>query len=123
MNIKCPYCGRKASFVTSEKFYGRDYGTNLYICRPCDARCGTHGRSDKPLGTMADAELRRYRMKAHRQFDSLWKDGDMTRTEAYAWMQDAMQMTKDEAHIALFDVDQCKRLIKKIKDETDLLFD
>lgn len=114
--VTCPYCEKEAVFTTSEEFYGRDYGTNLYVCRPCDARIGTHGRSDKPLGTLATLELRELRKQAHAVFDPLWKKNGkeklgMRRTEAYQWLQQVMNLSKKEAHIGKFNEAQCRKLI------------
>ena len=116
--MMCPYCHQSAEFLTSLAFYGKDYGTNLYICRPCDARVGTHGNSDKPLGTLANAELREWRKVAHQYFDRLWKDKWMTRTKAYTWLQRQMEMTKDEAHIGSFSIEECQRVIERVSNFT-----
>ncbi len=35
----------------------------------------------------------------------------MRRDDAYAWMQQAMRLSKDLAHIGKFDVAQCEHLI------------
>lgn len=89
----------------------------MYICRPCDAYVGTHGNTNRPLGTMAKYQLRELRKEAHRAFDPIWKNLKiMSRTEAYAWMQEEMGLHKKEAHIGLFTEEQCNELIKKIYD-------
>lgn len=111
----CPFCGKEAVFMTTKQFYGRDYGGNIYSCKPCDAYVGTHGRSKKSLGTMANAELRSYRMLAHASFDLLWKNGEMHRKSAYSWMQEQMDLTPKEAHIAMFDIEKCKVLIQRLE--------
>ncbi|QHW35776.1 hypothetical protein GZH47_33320 (plasmid) [Paenibacillus rhizovicinus] len=110
--MECPYCGSPAVFMTHKEFYGRDYGGNVYVCRPCDAYVGTHGRSKAPLGTMANAELRRYRNQAHAAFDPIWKSKSMHRTAAYRWMQKVMDLTPQEAHIGMFDVPKCIKLVE-----------
>lgn len=65
--VICPYCGRSAEFVDSIAVYRRSYGM-IYLCRPCDAYVGVHGRSDTPLGRLANAELRRWKIAAHDAF-------------------------------------------------------
>ena len=120
--MNCPYCNNKADFITSKQFYGRDYGSNMYICRPCDAYVGTHGNTDKALGTMAKYELRELRKKAHAAFDPLWRKRKMSRSKAYKWMQEAMGLTSKEAHIGLFDEAKCKLLIQKVKERSSLDF-
>lgn len=113
--VTCPYCGDKAELLTSLEFYGRDYGSNVYSCKPCDAYVGTHKGTKQPLGTLAQYELRELRKKAHAHFDPLWKSKEMSRTEAYAWLKEELELENGQAHIGMFDEDQCKKLIKKVK--------
>ncbi len=57
----CPFCNSSVSLVDSAKVYGRSYGF-IYLCDQypkCDARVGCHPGSNKPLGTLADKELRK----------------------------------------------------------------
>lgn len=111
----CPYCGKKASFLTTKEFYGKDYGSNIYSCRDCNAYVGTYGNTHKPLGTMAKKELRRLRKIAHSVFDPIWKKEKATRTEMYEWLQRKMKLSQEDAHIGRFNEEQCKRLIAYIK--------
>ena len=83
----------------------------------CD---GTHGAHEdgSPLGIPANKETKKARMAAHAAFDKLWKgDGPMTRTRAYQWMRQTMDMRKEEAHIGRFNISQCESLIEKVKQE------
>jgi hypothetical protein len=84
-----------------------------WACRPCDAWVGTHKNSPehKPLGRLANAELRKAKMAAHAVFDPLWKSGRMSRKEAYSMLSEKMSIPKDQAHIGMFDVDQCKAVV------------
>ena len=109
--MNCPYCNKEALYLTSEQFYGRDFGTNLYVCFDCDARVGTHERTKKPLGTMATKELRELRKQCHSLFDKMWKSGKLTRKQAYKWLQESMEISKSKAHIGMFDEEQCKKLL------------
>jgi hypothetical protein len=112
--MKCPYCGKTARFISSKNFYGKDFGMNIYSCIPCDAYVGTHGDTTKPLGTMANHTLRELRKICHSTFDPYWKHEGMTRTEAYKWLQQRMDLPAEQAHIAMFDTTQCYKLIKII---------
>ena len=112
----CPYCGMPATLTDSSAIYkGRDYG-KFWICVPCDAYVGCH--SDRPgfipLGTLANKELREWRKAAHDRFDPMWKSGRMTRHEAYTFMAENMGLRSEEAHIGMFDVQKCKKLIQLI---------
>jgi hypothetical protein len=87
-----------------------------------------------PLGRLADAELRRAKSAAHRAVDPLWSgqcccDGhvaaggrcprcgtvavpSLTRSQAYAALAKAMRMNKDQCHIGLFDLEQCRAAVE-----------
>ena len=115
--IVCPYCDQEAKFMSSKEFYGKDYKSNLYVCKPCDAYVGTHGESKKALGSLANKELRAKRMEVHRLFDPLWKGRwkKMSRSEAYTWLRDQMGLSYEEGHIGMFNIDQCNEIIGKLK--------
>jgi hypothetical protein len=72
-------------------------------------------KNGEPRGYPADKETRRWRVKAHKAFDRLWKDGGMTRISAYTWLAGRMGLKKHECHIAMLDKDQCKAAIDIIK--------
>ena len=55
--VYCDYCGRQAEYVDSKVVYGKSYGM-MYLCRNCMAYVGVHKGTDKPLGRLANAELR-----------------------------------------------------------------
>jgi len=42
------------------------------------------------MGRLANAQLRSARRDAHASFDSLWRDGAMSRSQAYAWLAAAL---------------------------------
>ncbi|MGG6445723.1 zinc-finger-containing protein [Pseudobacillus badius] len=109
--VTCPYCGNAAKFMTSKEFYGKDYGSNLYVCKPCDARIGTHRNSKTPLGTLANDELRRLRITCHSLIDPYWKYGKYSRSEVYRRMSKAMNLPQEKTHIGMFNKEQCLKLI------------
>ena len=110
----CPFCKSSVSLVDSARIYGRSYGF-IYLCDSfphCDARVSCHPGSIKPLGTLADRELRRWRSLAHRHFDPLWKSGIFTsRNAAYKWLARAMKLPPALTHVAMFDIQQCQKAI------------
>lgn len=116
----CPYCNQEALFMTTKEYYGRDYGTNIYVCRPCDATVGTHKRTDKPKGTLANKRLRDLRVKVHTQFDILWKEHDMSRTAAYRYLQEIMEIPEEEAHIGMFDEKRCLMALDRLSKNNSL---
>lgn len=114
MNIsKCPYCEEAMELKDSKILYGKSYG-NVWICSQypkCDAYVGCHGDTEIPLGTPANKELREVRKQAHEVFDKLYKVYGLTRKAAYTRLQIDMDLSKKKAHIAKFDIEQCKRVI------------
>ena len=116
--VYCPYCGSKAEYVDSAEIYGKSYGM-VYLCRPCDAYVGVHDGTDTPLGRLANRDLRRWRNRAHAAFDPLWQQSRYRRrrNDAYAWLAGKMGLTKEETHIAMFDVEQCKQVIQIMDNE------
>lgn len=114
-NIKCPYCGaqaslRPASVVRSHAAPGEE----VYVCArypACDAYVSAHRESRLPMGTLADRSLRQQRRQAHIALNQLWKQGLMTRKEAYRWLQVQLGLPEAEAHIARFSEFRCQQVI------------
>lgn len=118
ITIVCPYCGSIAKLEDSDRIYnGKSYGL-MYICSKyptCDAYVGVHKGTDKPLGRLANPELRTWKKKCHALIDPLWKTGKMTRQDVYKLIQTTMGMTSEEAHVGKFDVEDCKKLIQRLE--------
>lgn len=114
--LRCPECGGR--MVLRQSKYGPFYGCADYP--DCRAAHGCHP-DGRPLGKPANKETKQARIVAHEAFDKLWKPpegkekGRMKRKEAYRWMQTALGMTKDEAHIGNFDKEQCARLVEAVE--------
>lgn len=111
--VVCPYCEKDAVLTDSKEIYKRSYGL-IWICRPCKAWVGVHSGSPdhQPLGRLADAELRRWKMRAHESFDVLWKSKEMKRRKAYKWLAGKLRLPAAQCHIGLFDVDMCKKVVE-----------
>jgi len=107
--MNCPYCNKKAEWVSNEKIYGRRYGKSYmcYYCKDCNAYVGCHNNTKQPLGTMANKELRDLRIKAHSLFDQIWKEGKMKRKEAYKFLEKNTGIK----HISWTSEEQCKKVI------------
>lgn len=119
MRKTCPYCGGKVILRDSDIIYnGKSYGL-VYICenygKNCSAFVGVHKGTKIPLGTLADAPLRELRKECHEQFDKLWKEGKMSRKDAYHWLHRAMNLELRQAHIAKFDTKLCLKFLDLIK--------
>lgn len=118
-NPICPHCGEEAVLKDSSFIYGKSYG-NVWVCfnyPQCNSFVGCHSNTDKPLGTLANSELRNKRRETHSMFDQLWrgKNRKMNRAAAYQWMAKVMNLSNDKAHIAMMDLSQCKNLIQLTK--------
>ena len=109
IEVICQYCGEPAEYIDSKYYYsnGVSYGM-IYWCKKDDAMVGTHKNSGKPLGSLANKELRELRKECHVMFDKLWKDGEMTRKEAYRRLEERLGIK----HIAWTTNEEAKRIIE-----------
>lgn len=114
----CPECGAKMVLRNSK--FGLFYGCTSFP--KCKATHGAHA-DGQPLGIPANAKTKKARIRAHDAFDQLWKDKHMSRGDAYFWMQGAMVMTAEEAHIGRFTEDQCDELEVKVDEYLEELDD
>lgn len=113
--MDCPYCHKEAVFADGRKIYPHRpdlHDKKYYLCSPCNAYVGCHPSTDKPLGRLANKELREAKMKAHSIFDPLWKSKTMKRSHAYEMLAEKLGITKNQCHIGMFDVDTCKRVVE-----------
>jgi hypothetical protein len=83
----------------------------FWHCAPCEAYVGCHTGTEKPLGRLANSELRREKIKAHAAFDPIWKSKEMARKEAYAWLSEQLGISPANTHIGMFDVDDCRAVV------------
>ncbi len=117
----CQYCQQPATLVDGTVIYPHQpdlAGKRFWLCAPCDAWIGCHPRSKRhgfngteALGTLANAELRKARMRAHAAFDPLWREGAMSRTAAYRWLAEQLGIELDNTHIGHFDIRQCDEVV------------
>lgn len=110
----CPYCNKRASLVTGDLIYPHRkdlYSKMFYLCKPCDAYVGCHPGTIKPLGRLANAELRNAKSAAHAAFDPLWKSGGMKRQKAYDWLASRLGISNKNCHIGELDLYMCQRVV------------
>lgn len=111
----CPYCSAPAKLVTGEAVYPHreQYARDLFwCCAPCRAYVGVHRGTTKPLGRLANFELRREKIAAHRAFDQLWQSGRMERSEAYRSLANMLGIPAAACHIGMFDAAQCRLVVQ-----------
>ena len=116
----CPYCKSAPKLVNGQVIYPSRpdlKALSFWQCKPCDAYVGCHragngfGDGTRPLGSLANAELRAARNKAHAAFDPIWRSGELGRRKAYAWLGNQLGLPVKSVHIAEFDVDMCSRVV------------
>jgi len=115
----CSYCGRAAVLVTGREIYPHRsdlYAKQFWSCRDCDAYVGCHRGTTRPLGRLANAELRQAKMRAHRAFDRLWQSGRTSRSRAYRLLAERLELTVDDCHIGMFDLATCERVLVVTKE-------
>lgn len=91
----------------------------IYLCRECRAWVGCHPGTDKPLGRLANKELRDLKIKAHDAFDRVWKDKDTSRRKAYAWLAEKLKVPPEYCHIGMFNENTCQKVIEICKNKTE----
>jgi 2-hydroxychromene-2-carboxylate isomerase len=57
-----------------------------------------------------DAETHAARQYAHRVFDSLWQNGIVGRSRAYALLAEELGLTPDQCHMKLIDKETAQRV-------------
>lgn len=123
--MHCPYCGDLAKPATGKEIYPsskRLWDKKFFLCRPCDAYVGCHGGKSKkagrlkPLGTLANRNLRTLRVRAHRIFDRMWMTEGLDRSAAYTWLAMRLGIKKKECHIGHFNEEMCLKVIQTMKE-------
>ena len=121
MEVICDYCEKPAELVDSIEIYKDvSYGM-VWWCRGCGAYVGTHANSPKhkPLGRLANKELRVWKQAAHVAFDPIWQNkvkfggckATKARQDAYAWLAKQLNILYHDCHIGMFDLEMCKRAV------------
>lgn len=116
-SIHCPYCGAAAICRPASTVYGADTidpKSYLYLCSnwpSCDAYVSAHRKDLRPMGTLANGELRHKRILAHRALKKLQKDRHMDKWAAYIWLQANLKLDESHAHIGMFSNQMCDQVI------------
>jgi hypothetical protein len=125
----CSACGDKARLTSGREVYPhrRDlHEKPIWKCR-CGAYVGCHPGTTDPLGTPANAELRKARMLLHEKvLDPLWKTAADTggyhpedakariricrsaRRRVYAYLAFKLGIERDDTHTGMFDLERCR---------------
>lgn len=117
----CLYCGRNTRKQDSSVIYGTSYGP-IRRCVPCDAYVGYNKKTNKPLGSVANAELRELRKQTHFLFDQIWQKNLIyqigapnpnlsARKNAYHWLARQLEIDIYYCHIGMFTTEQCMQVV------------
>lgn len=94
----------RVGYRINRRFYGCDSYPGCKGTLPADDD-GT------PRGEPRTKALQGARNETHKVFDRLWKEKHVSRGGAYSWMREVMSLSKDDAHIGLFEIEQCRDLV------------
>lgn len=114
----CPYCNKPARLMNSTEIFNLDHhikykDRKLWACIPCMAWVGCHKGTARPLGGLADRELRKARVAAHKAFDDRWRGRPrQARKDAYSWLASRLEIKHDDCHIGWFDLETCKKVVR-----------
>jgi len=116
VHLTCPQCQSKALLRPANVVYGSKVvapDAKVYVCArypACDSYVNAHRHTNQPMGTLADAALRRKRREAPLELDRLWESGLMSRAEAYRLIQLYLGIPPEDAHIGKFSAERCEKV-------------
>ena len=125
----CPRCGayvgvHKANNLASTLDELKERGVWLFGAE-ADGTVGLYDAPfDRPTAIIIGSELRNWKKAAHAAFDPLWKYGPYRgrRNEAYRWLSEKMGTPIEFTHIGMFDVDQCRKVVRIMREERNQLW-
>ena len=71
------------------------------------------------MGKVANTVLRLNRQFTHQVFDNFWKERGWTRSAAYRWLAQSLQIPEERAHIGMMEMDECDAVIRLCRDYKD----
>lgn len=116
---QCPYCQSKAVLKASGEVYRKKYNTTVWTCPTCtDVSVGTYAGTSKPLGTLANAETRKWRQRVHQEL-VYQRETEEGRKQMYWWISYKLGRvkTKRPSTIATLNERECKYLIRCARKE------
>lgn len=92
--IWCVSCGKE---VEAELVNGADVYPHrpdlaklpFWRCPTCGNWVGTHYKTKtplKPLGVIANKQMKTLRIAIHKQLDEIWQNNDISRSQCYRWL-------------------------------------
>jgi hypothetical protein len=129
--VRCMECGAVAELVAGSEVYPhrRDLWKKFFfrcVTPSCNSLCGCHSGTKRALGRPAGPALRNARQATHAVVDPLWRFAigsyaidpadrravnqitARARSRVYTWLADGMSIRREDCHIALFTIEQCR---------------
>ena len=97
--------------------------TMFYVCSgypECNAYVSANQKNNRPLGTMADGELRNLRIQAHRALREIWTQGYMTKNSTYHWLSGKLALSGEGntcCHVCTYRCMETIRLANELLEE------
>lgn len=136
----CGMCASQSRLTDGSEIYPHRpdlHAKHFYKCDGCGAYCGCHGNTTEPVGTPADAALRKARMILHNELlDPLWMEADRSgvyapeddkarsiirkaaRGRVYRYLAEKLGLTFGETHTGHFDLETCRKAWLALKGVT-----
>lgn len=70
---------------------------------------GCYSGTTNALGRLADADLRKAKMRAHHYLDQLWRDRRHQRYSTYTWLSKQLGIPRELTHVGMSDIEQCEK--------------
>lgn len=112
---KTCHCGSPFDILTY------NVGTLLWLCTECPLTHEAHQQDNtygglvvkkgQPTGIPCSAECKNLRLTIHQMLHVYQSKTKCTRDDTYAHLSDLLQIPRDETHMALFDINTCKKAI------------
>lgn len=113
----CPFCSSEVVLTSNKEIYGKEFGNGkCYLCRKCKASVGTHNGTTRPLGILANREMKILKKTCHDLFDITWKNKILNRTEAYKRLARSLGIKQEDCHFGHFEIDMLINAIKVLSD-------
>lgn len=118
----CPYCGEQAVLTDADRV-GKRSLVVVWGCQPCNAWVAVRKQDTRyrPLGTLANPELRSARATVRDVANILWRSYDKSRIllprseRRRAWFSDLLGLPRAQCNIETFDLHECQRALRALR--------
>lgn len=106
----CPYCKKETQLVVCRN-------SKRWGCPVCHAMVFCHPGTERAMGMVASQHTRQCRKEAHFWLDALWKNKlKRSRYNTYSWLSLKLHKNKNDVHLALFNEEECREVVKICSD-------